>query len=75
MTTIVTLRPEDDAYIRDEGSIVVLKGRDPSGAMLTIGVDPRTADDVLAALILRDEEVEVEVEHWQILGKKVPENH
>lgn len=59
-----------DALNRDEGTIVVFEGFDPSERSSTrylVAVDHRFAADILAAIEEGDAPV-VHVEAWQLLG-------
>ena len=55
--------------VRDEGSIVVLQGitTDGTDRVMNFACDHRPAQDIINA-ISQGEDVEVDVEAWQVLG-------
>jgi hypothetical protein len=62
MDTLVTVT----GLVRDEGSIVVLRGLDEDGCNVIFGADHRMAQDILDALGMGDEPV-AEVPDWAFL--------
>ena len=59
--------------VADHGSIVVLRGIEhETDRIVTFGADHRPAQDILAALE-QGEDVEVEIEDWQIMSIGQPQ--
>jgi hypothetical protein len=70
---IITLALDDDdmpegPILRDEGTVLVLQGRNSRGKIVAFGVDYRPAQRILFGLE-GDGEVEVEIEPWMVLGR------
>ena len=57
---------DTDTEVRDEGTVVVLTGRNDAGRVIRFVVDHRSAQDILN--LIGDGLLTVEVEPWQILG-------
>ena len=55
-----------DGLVSDEGSILVLSGIDEQGTCFWFAADHRAGHSIMEAFA-EGEEVEVEVESWQIL--------
>jgi len=55
------------ALVRDEGSLVILQGLTDDNQVVNFAADHRCAQAILDA-VAQGEDVEVELEDWQILG-------
>lgn len=63
----VTLSIGDFSTVQDHGSVVLITGTAEDGQRITFGVEPRMLDD-LAGIAMGDDDVDVWVESWQIMG-------
>lgn len=57
-----------ETILADEGSVVLFQGSNAdSGKLVTFAVEHRYAEDLAEAVML-DEQPEVDIELWQIVG-------
>lgn len=69
---ILTITEEAILGGYQDGSVMVLTGKDEHGGTITFGADVRMIDSLMAACMFdngEDGEIEIELEAWQILGR------